>query len=246
MERKTGRPTARVRPPSSYRAVFFDAGNTLLRAHPSVGHIYTRVARKHGVRPRVKEVEASFLEAWKTRHGVEYLKSDRAEKAWWQKMVQRVMGRHFPAAAKFHRYFEDLYGQFAHPAHWRYFDDALPTLRALRGQGFRVGVVSNWDTRLVTLAERMGLTKEVEFLLVSSIEGMVKPDRRLFHKALKHADVRPHEAVHVGDSLHEDYHGAVNAGLAALLLDRHDAAPAGIQAVRSLSEVLDFVVPKQK
>ncbi|MBK7689102.1 MAG: HAD-IA family hydrolase [Elusimicrobia bacterium] len=109
-----------------------------------------------------------------------------------------------------------------------------------------MGVVSNWDTRLVTLAERMGLTKEVEFLLVSSIEGMVKPDRRLFHKALKHADVRPHEAVHVGDSLHEDYHGAVNAGLAALLLDRHDAAPAGIQAVRSLSEVLDFVVPKQK
>jgi putative hydrolase of the HAD superfamily len=246
MERKTGRPTARVRPPSSYRAVFFDAGNTLLRAHPSVGHIYTRVARKHGVRPRVKEVEASFLEAWKTRHGVEYLKSDRAEKAWWQKMVQRVMGRHFPAAIKFRRYFEDLYSQFAHPAHWRYFDDALPTLRALREKGYRVGVVSNWDTRLVTLAERMGLTKEVEFLLVSSIEGMVKPDRRLFQKALKHADVRPHEAVHVGDSLHEDYHGAVNAGLAALLLDRHDAAPKGVRAVKSLTEVLDFVVPKQK
>jgi NTP pyrophosphatase (non-canonical NTP hydrolase) len=33
-----------------FRAVFFDAGNTLVRAHPSVGHIYAHTARRHGVR----------------------------------------------------------------------------------------------------------------------------------------------------------------------------------------------------
>jgi len=48
---------------------------------------------------------------------------------------------------------------------------ATATLRALRGKGYRVGIVSNWDTRLVALAERIGLTKEVEFLLLGPFES---------------------------------------------------------------------------
>jgi putative hydrolase of the HAD superfamily len=226
--------------PVPYRAVFFDAGNTLVRAHPSVGHIYARTARRHGVRVSVDVVDRRFKEAWKNRHGVVHLKTDQAEKEWWRKIVGQVMGAHF-AGAKFHKYFEDLYGLFAHPKHWRLFDDALPTLRALRGRGYRLGIVSNWDSRLVTLAERIGLNTEVEFLLVSAVEGLVKPDRRLFHRALTRAAVDAHEAVHVGDSVHEDYRGARRAGLAALLLDRHHPGPPGVHTIQSLSEVLSFV-----
>lgn len=224
----------------SIRAVFFDAGNTLLRAHPSVGHIYARTAQRHGVRVPAAAVDQRFREAWKDRHDVLLLKSDRAEKDWWRKIVGRVMGSHFAPRA-FHRYFEDLYSRFAHPRHWRLFDDALPTIRALRGKGYRVGIVSNWDSRLVTLSERIGLTKEVEFLLVSAVEGLVKPDHRLFHRALSHAKVEPHEAVHVGDSLQEDYHGATRAGLSALLLDRHHPGPSGIHTIQTLTEVVHWV-----
>lgn len=38
----------KVSPPKKgiFRAVFFDAGNTLVRAHPSVGHIYAHTARR--------------------------------------------------------------------------------------------------------------------------------------------------------------------------------------------------------
>ena len=77
--------------------------------------------------------------------------------------------------------------------------------------------------------------------LVSSVEGLVKPDRRLFHKALGHVRAKPREAVHVGDSLHEDYRGATRAGLAALLLDRHNPGPKGVRSIRTLHEVIDFV-----
>ncbi|MBL0059268.1 MAG: HAD-IA family hydrolase [Elusimicrobia bacterium] len=233
------RPTASRKKPF-IRAVFFDAGNTLLRAHPSVGHIYARTALRHGVRVPADRVDQRFRDVWKNRHGVAHLKNDGAEKEWWRNMVSQVMGPHF-TGEKFLRYFEDLYGRFAHPRHWRLFDDAIPTLRALRRKGYRVGIVSNWDSRLVTLAERIGLTKEVEFLLVSSVEGLVKPDRRLFHKALGHVRAKPREAVHVGDSLHEDYRGATRAGLAALLLDRHNPGPKGVRSIRTLHEVIDFV-----
>lgn len=226
------------------KAIFFDAGNTLLRPYPSVGHIYAKTAHRHGVRLTSAWVEDRFQAAWRDRHSSHHLKSDHADKAWWRDMVHRVMGSHF-SEIKFHRYFEDLYHRFAHPKHWRLFPDALPTLRALRGKKLTIGIVSNWDSRLLVLSERIGLTKEVEFVLASAVEGVAKPDRRLFLKALKLARVAASEALHVGDSLKEDYEGAQGAGIRALLLDRHGSPLEGIRTIRTLKEVLLEPLPAE-
>jgi len=234
---QTPRKSPKSKKTSAITTVFFDAGNTLLRPHPSVGHLYARTARRHGVRLPVSVVEARFQEAWKGRHSVDKLKNDRAEKLWWKDVVHRVMGEHFTPSA-FRTFFNDLYGSFAHPAHWRLFQDALPTIRALRQKGRRVAILSNWDSRLVQLSESIGLTREVDFVMISSLEGLVKPDRRLFHRALKKANANPEETLHVGDSLREDYHGATGAGLSALLLDRQGVGPAGVNTIQSLREVL--------
>lgn len=227
------------------KAVFFDAGNTLLRPHPSVGHIYAKTAHRHGVRLTSAWVEERFQAAWRDRHSSRHLKSDHADKAWWRDMVHRVMGSHF-SEIKFRRYFEDLYHRFAHPKHWRLFPDALPTLRALRGKKRTIGIVSNWDSRLLVLSERIGLTKEVEFVLASAVEGVAKPDRRLFLKALKLARVAASEALHVGDSLKEDYEGARRAGIGALLLDRQGTPLEGIRTIRTLKDVLAEAIPEEE
>lgn len=219
------------------KAVFFDAGNTLLRPYPSVGHIYAKTARRHGVRLTSAWVEDRFQIAWRERHSPHHLKDDHADKAWWRALVKRVMGERIPGR-KFHTYFEDLYDLFAHPKNWRLFPDALPTLRALRGKKHTIGIVSNWDSRLLVLSERIGFTKEVEFVLASAVEGVAKPDRRLFLKALKLARVAANEALHVGDSLKEDYEGAQRAGIRALLLDRHGPPVPGVLSIKSLKEVL--------
>lgn len=224
------------------KAVFFDAGNTLLRPYPSVGHIYAQTARRHGVRLSSARVEERFQLAWRQRHNPRHLKSDHADKAWWRALVHRVMGTHF-SDPKFHRYFEDLYHRFAHPKHWRLFPDALPTLRALRQKKVTLGIVSNWDSRLLVLSERIGLTKEVAFVLASAVEGVAKPDRRLFQKALKQAQVSAEEALHVGDSFKEDYQGAKKAGLRALLLDRHAPPMPGVTTIRSLRDVIPHARP---
>jgi putative hydrolase of the HAD superfamily len=224
------------------KAIFFDAGNTLLRPYPSVGHIYAKTAGRHGVRITSARVEERFQAAWRDRHSPHHLKSDHADKAWWRALVHRVMGTHF-SDIKFHRYFEDLYHRFAHPQNWRLFPDALPTLRALRQKDFTLGIVSNWDSRLLVLSERIGLSKEVAFVLASAVEGVAKPDKKLFQKALKHAGVSAPEALHVGDSIKEDYEGARNAGLRALLLDRHASPVPGVTTIRSLTEVLPHAKP---
>lgn len=236
------RRSKKITPAPAIRAVFFDAGNTLLRPFPSVGHIYAKTARRHGVRLSTAWVEERFQAAWRDRHSPHHLKSDRADKSWWRALVQRVMAERF-AGKGFHRYFEDLYDLFAHPKNWLLFPDALPTLRALRRQKFKLGIVSNWDSRLLILSERIGLADEVEFVLASAVEGVAKPDRRLFQKALKKAQVTAGEALHVGDSFKEDYEGAMNAGLRALLLDRQDVPLPGVASIPSLRDVLGHIRP---
>ncbi len=78
---------------------------------------------------------------------------------------------------------------------------------------------------------------------MSSLFGASKPSPAIFEEAVRMAGVAREEALHVGDSLHDDYHGAKAAGLAALLVDRSGKAPPGVESVASLAEIVPRVLP---
>jgi len=221
------------------RAVFFDAGNTLFRPHPSVGDIYARVARRHGARADAIGIEARFAAEW-SRHDNTARRSVKGEKARWKALTRRVFDGLFRTEADFAGFFEELHAEFAHPRTWRLYPDALPTLKAMKKLGRVVGIVSNWDERLFELCDGLRVRPWVDFVLASAVEGTAKPDREIFRRALAKAGVRPSEALHVGDSYREDYCGARRAGLAAVLLCRRTPAPDGVRAIRSLRELPDF------
>jgi FMN phosphatase YigB (HAD superfamily) len=52
------------------------------------------------------------------------------------------------------------------------------------------------------------------------------------------ARVSPAEALHVGDKVDNDVQGAAAAGVRAVLLQRESDPPAGVETIRSLSELL--------
>src|SRR5262245_13424368 len=94
---QTARKSPQTQKSRRLKAVFFDAGNTLLRPYPSVGHIYAKVARRHGVIAPPRWVDYRFQSAWAARHGVEQLAKDDTERLWWRAMVKKVWaGRAFP------------------------------------------------------------------------------------------------------------------------------------------------------
>jgi len=135
--------------------------------------------------------------------------------------------------------FERLARHFRDPTSWALFDDVLPTLDRLSAGGLRLAVVSNWDSHLPRLLSDLGLFSRFGAVLVSAVEETGKPDPEIFRRACARLTVEPGEALHVGDSLREDYEGAIGAGLSALLLDRagrHEGAP---NRVRRLTEVAD-------
>lgn len=63
-------------------------------------------------------------------------------------------------------------------------------------------------------------------MVVSEECGWAKPDSRIFARACELGRAKPSDVVHVGDREDLDAQGALRAGLRAVWLARHDAAPA--------------------
>lgn len=228
------------------RAVFFDAGHTLLYAYPDLGSVYAETTAALGVRlPPAAFVEA-FQPAFK-----EYVRevasqgpaSDAQDYAMWREITRRIYRRlEGLAPIPFEGWFEALYRRFGEADAWRLYDDVEETLRDLRKAGLRLGVVSNWDTRLRGIATGLGLDRLVDFVVISAEAGVRKPDPRIFESALEKAGVRPEEALHVGDLPDEDVEGARRAGMRPVLIERGkrmlSAEPVpGVEVVRSLREL---------
>jgi HAD superfamily hydrolase (TIGR01509 family) len=106
---------------------------------------------------------------------------------------------------------------------WEYVPDEVDRrLRELRALGLRLTVVSNANGQLTTLFDRLGLSQHFDCLIDSFVEGVEKPDPRLFEIALSRCGARPDSTLHVGDLYHVDITGARAAGLAAVLVDEAD------------------------
>jgi len=94
-------------------------------------------------------------------------------------------------------------------------------LLALISQRASIAVVTNNTTAEQTeKLARFGLAPYVRALVTSADVGVAKPARAMFDTALARLECAANEAVMVGDSLEHDIRGALDAGIAAVWLDR--------------------------
>jgi putative hydrolase of the HAD superfamily len=229
--------------PTKPKVIFFDAGGTLFRPYPSVGHVYAKVAGDHGVTVDAEVVEKAFHQHWHSRNGLSTLaalSSEKIERDWWYALVRDVFGN-LGEFDDFDSFFQELYDLFARAECWRLFDDTIPTLEKIRGMGYRMAIISNWDHRLFSIVEQLGLAGFFEQVTASSVVGVAKPGKRIFEAALKAMNALPEESLHIGDSLEDDYHGASRAGLQAVLLNRHKKAYNDVVAVYTLGDLIPLI-----
>ncbi len=109
---------------------------------------------------------------------------------------------------------------FWNETNWTVFPEVPEVLAALRARGVRLGVLSNAPSNLPSFLDRLGISPYLDFRVVSAIEGVKKPDRRIFTVALSRAAVQPEAMLHVGDMYLEDIVGGRAAGLNTLLIER--------------------------
>ena len=116
--------------------------------------------------------------------------------------------------------------------------ETLPALAGLRSAGYQLAAISNSDGRIEDELGRAGLGRYLDFVIDSAIVGVEKPHAEIFEIALRRSNVAPGEALYVGDLYAADVGGARLAGLRAILMDRVGAFPeADCPRITSLAQL---------
>jgi putative hydrolase of the HAD superfamily len=229
------------------KAVFFDAAGTLIKPARRVGESYASVAGKYGITVAPAAVAERFRCCFDASPPLAFPDADDAaiaalERQWWKNLVLRVLHPWGPFE-RFDDYFAELFQYFADSAAWTLYPEVPETLAALKQRGLLLQVISNFDSRLIGILGGLGVGDLFDGIFVSTRVGFAKPDRRIFQAALRARGLEPYEALHVGDSLTHDVHGATDAGMKALLVDR-SAQPdlaAAQKIITSLKSILGAV-----
>lgn len=204
--------------PGRFRAVFFDAGNTLLQINYAA--IVEQLALR-GIRRTPNEVVQAEYRA-RVRldpHLAPGASTEsRSVAGYYFRYLLEELGITDPetnrALAEWRKSYNPPVGL------WNQADpEAEAVLRRLRSEGVRTGVVSNSNGSVQQILEELGLASHLDFILDSAVVGVEKPDPRIFRLALEAARVTPEEAVYIGDLYSVDVLGARGAGLEAILLD---------------------------
>ena len=214
-----------------FRAVFFDAGETLLAPHPSFAEIFVAVLAEHGRRVVIERVEEARVAAGTsfdelaTGAGITtWSTSPSVSRRFWR-LVYGTIFEHLGVEDPGGTLAEALYERFTRFESYRLFDDVLPTIGAIRDAGVAVGLISNFEEWLEEMLTAWEVTTLFEPIVVSGREGVEKPDPAIFRLAVERAGVAPEDAVYVGDHPRIDAAAAEAVGMASILIDRRGHHP---------------------
>jgi putative hydrolase of the HAD superfamily len=202
------------------RAVVFDVDFTIAKPGPDLGpEGYQRLGERYGLvlePSRYDEARRAALVDLKRHPELDH------DEEIWIRFTQRIIegmggvGNTYAAAV-------EMEGAWSHAHHFELYEDALPTLEALRERRLKVGLLSNSARDLDLFVAHHRLT--VDAVLTSSAHGKTKPHATIFHRMLALLDVPAGEAMMVGDTVDDDIDGALAVGMQAVLVDREGRYP---------------------
>ncbi len=106
--------------------------------------------------------------------------------------------------------------------HANLFPETLEVLKELKDKGLKLALITN-TTPITELAiKKLDINHFFDCILYSFKEGVTKPNKILFEKALKDLNVKTEEVIVVGDQLDTDKVGADSINAEFLLIDWFD------------------------
>lgn len=136
---------------------------------------------------------------------------------------------------------ESLFEAFGrHERHWSLKSGVRETLATLRERGYKVGIISNFDSRLEQIVhERLELGAFVDYLHISQSEGIEKPDPKFYLGFFERHGIPIERSYYLGDSYVLDFLPANRIGLRTWLLDEVGLYTHCPQAIRCVPDLLD-------
>jgi putative hydrolase of the HAD superfamily len=209
--------------------VLFDLGGTLIDGRDFVG--WAEEGQALGLRVDSEAVARAWEEA---QPWVNHREASRVEL--WRDVLSRASSS---------RVSDELAQRFvdrerSKPIYGALFSDARRCIDRLARDHRRLGIVSNSrsEPAVRQLLQALDLESAFEIVVSSGTEGVKKPDRAIFLRALDRMRLPAGAALFVGDDLDNDFQGARAAGLHAVWLNRAGTGADGAAPeILSLSEV---------
>jgi putative hydrolase of the HAD superfamily len=202
------------------RAVYFDAVGTLIHPAPPAAQVYAEVGRRFGSVLSPKVIGERFRAGWAREEAFDLSHncrtSEERELGRWRRIVAAVLDDVNDRDACF----EALYQHFGRPDSWSCDPGTASMLECLHGRSYLLGIASNYDRRLRTVAAGKPELRYLTSLVISAEVGWRKPAPQFFAALGRTAEVSAETILYVGDDPVNDYFPAESAGLQALLLDR--------------------------
>lgn len=231
------------------KAIFYDAGHTLVRPRAEFDEVWDFLAAQLGItiaaeqRGAFPDVHAFFYSRL-GEDGLGNYSSDARARSFWTEYYAYSLRDIVPdlPRAEVESAGAALYDWYKSPDQWQPFPEVPVALQSARERGLIQGVVSDWGSDLIQILHAHEITSLMDFVVASAVVGSSKPHREIFLHALGRAGIAPHEAVYVGDSYLADVLGSRGAGLHPVLIDRDGVAPKlDAPIVRALTDLLDVV-----
>ncbi|XP_067863870.1 haloacid dehalogenase-like hydrolase domain-containing protein 3 [Heptranchias perlo] len=209
-----------------WQLLAWDVKDTQLRVHYLISELYSSEAKLHGIQVEAKVLDRSFLPAIRVQDEL----FPSCGLGWGLSSQQRwgdIIKRTFQLCGVNQEQVlsplaENLYRGFGSTRNWEVFADVRDILT-------HMAVISNFDHCLEQTLANCKLWQHFDYVLTSDDIGAVKPDPRIFVKAVGIAQVEPKQATHVGDDVWKDY--LVARTMESYLICREEEEPVGVKGL---------------
>ncbi|WP_176343906.1 HAD-IA family hydrolase [Priestia aryabhattai] len=188
------------------KAVIFDLDGTLLDRDSSL---------KHFIQDQYERYSKELAHIPKQKYISRFIELDQKGYVWKDKVYQQLLNEYDLSNLTWEEMLDDYLHYF--PAHCVPFLHMEDVLKELKKKGLLLGMITNGFTDFQWMnIKALGIDHYFDTILVSEQEGIKKPHKDIFLRALKALDVSAEESVYIGDHPENDVLGARGAGMHAV------------------------------
>lgn len=224
-----------------YKAIFFDAGSTLIDANLTREQRFLHCAQEWGLDVNPQAVAPLHQQLWQkffTPKGLQDMTEAEAEGTWRCYYHDLLAGLSLPDPG------DALAARLAVECDWlpwMYVHDGVPRVLAQLQPAYKLGLLSNAPPSLRGLMQRLGLAGYFQQMIISGEVGVRKPHQGIYRIALDSLGVAAEESLFV-DDMEENLVAARQMGMGALLIDYKNTVTASeFPRVTDLNGVLDVL-----
>lgn len=219
---------------SRVRALFFDAGNTLVFADRSktLAPLTSR-----GLTVTEPQIHAAERAARQFRDANAASQSNNPDLQYWHIYYRQLLG-----SSADETLISELVAVARTSSNWSVPPPGLRDVLSSLRRKYRLAIISNSDGNIGDLFVRLGLADMFETITDSGRVGVQKPNPEIFHAALQSIGMSADKSLYIGDVYSIDYLGARAAGMHAVVFDPYETyASNGVPRITRLEDLEQYL-----